>query len=393
MSPVLSFSRRALTIVALFALLLAGVVPAWPAQAATPKAAKLDAACKGTKGARFSDAKDTTFEFEIYCFAHRGFTRGAGSASTYKPLARNTRWQMAAFIYRVLQAVHEANEEFELPQPEDQGFTDIGSLDQESQDAINVLAALDIVEGTTETRFEPMSTVRRDQTASFINRAQGAIQAQVGGDPNGFAADENFFPDAEGVYRANINGVASVGIAQGRLDGRYHRADPVLRGQMAAFIVRWVQVLHKHGLFGDTNGAGGGGVAANVVDTDVDGALTVGDVVVLRPTVELSELAGDGADDTLTLLDSDGTLVTLDCGNNRCLQGDGSLLGERILGDDGVHYVRVAGDNLVRIEAGDVEGLDLDARIVELSDGFVSADGGRLRLGKHGCPLELVGTR
>jgi hypothetical protein len=103
--------------------------------------------------------------------------------------------------------------------------------------------------------------------------------------------------------------------------------------------------------------------------------------------VELSEHAGDGADDTLTLLDSDGTLATLDCGNNRCRQGDGSLLGERILGDDGVHYVRVAGDNLVRLEAGDVEGLDLDARIVELSDGFVSADGGRLRLGKHGCPL------
>lgn len=59
-------------------------------------------------------------------------------------------------------------------------------------------------------------------------------------------------------------------------------------------------------------------------------------------------------------------LVTLDCGHSRCQLADNlvdGLVGERIRGDDGILYVGVANDNLVQLKAGEVSGLDLDARI------------------------------
>lgn len=133
------------------------------ARAAEPDAVELTTACEGTTSAGFTDTEGTTFEFEIDCFAHRGFTKGTANGSTYEPFASNTRWQMATFIHRVLVAFAEDNEEFEVPEPSDQGYEDIDSLDQEFRDAINVLAELGVVEGRTSTRFEPYATVRRDQ--------------------------------------------------------------------------------------------------------------------------------------------------------------------------------------------------------------------------------------
>lgn len=76
MDLVLHSPRRVVTTVALLALILASVVLAAPARAATPDAVELDSACAGTTSAGFTDTEGTTFEFEIDCFATRGFTQG-----------------------------------------------------------------------------------------------------------------------------------------------------------------------------------------------------------------------------------------------------------------------------------------------------------------------------
>lgn len=297
---------------------------------------------------------------------------------------------MATFIYRVLQSVDDANAAFDLPDPEDQGFEDISTLDQEFQDAINVLAQLGVVLGTTDTRFDPFDSVRRDQMASFINRAQGAIQEANGGDAAGFSTDDTYFPDVDGnVHEDNINGIASEGIVQGRTDGRYHPAHAVNRGQMAAFIMRWVQVLEDGGFYEDgSDGAGLDGV--EVVDTNANGVLDVGDLVGLRFDGQLDELVGDGVDDVITFTDGDGSVVTMNCGNDRCLQSGTGLDGSPIEGENGLLIVSVADDNLAEVEAGEVDGLDVDGEVTDVSDGFVSEDGNPLQVGEDAGPLGLL---
>jgi hypothetical protein len=390
MNLVLHSARYPVAVATLLALVLAGIVLAAPVHAAAPQAVELESACEGTESAGFTDTEGTTFEFEIDCFAGRGFTQGTGDGTTYEPVKANRRWQMATFIYRVLQSVDDANQAFDLPAPEDQGFTDISTLDEEFQNAINVLAALDVVRGTTATQFDPFSGVRRDQMASFVNRGQGAIQDANDGDPDGFATNETFFPDVNNnVHEANINGIASVGIVQGRADGRYHAADPVNRGQMAAFVMRWVQVLEDGGFYEDEldNGNLDG---VDVVDTNASGVLDVGDLVGLRFDGSLDELVGDGADDAINLADGDGTVLTLNCGNDRCLQDDTGLDGSPILGDDGLLVVGVADDNLVELGSGAVDGLDVDGEVTDVSEGVVSEDGDPLEVAEGGVPLDVL---
>lgn len=356
-------------------LLTTLAVPPQAAWAATPDAVELTTACEGTTSAGFTDTAGTTFEFEIDCFAHRGFTQGTGDGSTYEPFASNTRWQMATFIHRVLIAFAEQNEEFDVPEPSDQGFDDIGSLDAEFRDAINVLAELGVVEGRSSTRFEPYDTVRRDQMASFINRATGAIAEAFGDDPNGYTTDEEFFPDVDGnVHEDNINGIASEGIVQGRKDGRYHPADRVNRGQMAAFIMRWVQVLGFDGS-DPSDPCEGLLLDAEVVDTNVSGILDTGDLLGLNFDVDLEALLDDGVEDVLRLEDDDGSIVEIRVGD-RSLVDDGGLSDSGLIGDNGALIIGIGDDNVIDVASGDVAGLDLDnARVISLEDGF--GGGGR----------------
>ena len=104
---------------------------------------------------------------------------------------------MALFIYRLAKIVDDQLAAVDLPDPSDQGFTDIDDIDAEAQDAINVLAEIGVVLGKTATMFDPLTNIKRDQMASFINRLQGYIQDQLGGDPDGFAP--NSLPLSTGV--------------------------------------------------------------------------------------------------------------------------------------------------------------------------------------------------
>jgi hypothetical protein len=216
------------------------------------EAVPIDDSCNDVPEDGFTDVPETdTFDDEIECLKAYGFTEGTGDGTTYEPAGFTRRWQMVQFVARLAADAAEQVEAFDLPEASDQGFNDIGDLEQRFQDNINIMAEIGVVEGKNATTFDPFENVKRDQMASFINRLQGAIQDSLGGDADGFESNENFFPDVpdSNVHRANINGLASVGIVQGKVSGDYDPHLPVTRGQMSAFIMRHYEVNVDNGVF------------------------------------------------------------------------------------------------------------------------------------------------
>jgi hypothetical protein len=290
---------------------------------------EVDDACEDAPESDFTDISGNTFEELIECLSWYGITQGTGDGSTYEPLAGVRRWNMAVFIHRVAQFAADQGV-LELPAPSDQGFTDIGDLQQVEQDAINVLAEIGVTEGKTATTFDPFTNIRRDQMASFINRLQDAL-----GDS--FSSSGNFFPDvpSDNVHRANINALASEGIVQGKQNGDYDPAERVTRGQMSAFIMRHIEVNVDAGLLGpksdtttegdvtlnETSAAAGGQITGSVADPATIDNISVTGCGFQNSTVDLDENgdftlnipvaqpAGD-CELTFTVLRTDGSSTT-----------------------------------------------------------------------------------
>jgi hypothetical protein len=183
------------------------------------------------------------FEREINCLSDYDVTRGRTSSS-YDPAGSVSRRQMALFLTRMVSAAGQP-----LP-TDDQGFTDIGGLDQGTQDAINALAALDITGGVAPGIFDPHTMVTRAQMASFLARVHAVVTSSTA-----TSGPDAFDDDAGVVHEAAINAMASLGIAGGVGGTAAHRSfgptAQVTRGQMAAFLARMLD-LHVASGFTDS---------------------------------------------------------------------------------------------------------------------------------------------
>lgn len=187
--------------------------------------------------APFSDRASLTGEQQRYvdCLAADGIARGK-PGGVFDPTAPVTRGQMASFLVRTLEAGG-----YTLPAPSDQGFTDIGG--NEHEDAINVLAAIEVTNGRTATTFAPNELVRRDEMASFVVRS--AEYAYEGDELEGQAVEPFPFTDvaAENKHRDAIAASRDLlGVSQGTSATTYDPAGSTSRAQMAAFVVRLLDV-------------------------------------------------------------------------------------------------------------------------------------------------------
>jgi hypothetical protein len=97
-------------------------------------------------------------------------TEGVAPES-FGPYGEVTRWQMALFLTRFV-----AETGYLLPDPVDQGFTDIADLPIVVQEAINMLSQLEITSGTSPTTYDPGGTVTRAQMASFLYRTTTLLE-------------------------------------------------------------------------------------------------------------------------------------------------------------------------------------------------------------------------
>ena len=149
--------------------LVASVLVAVPAAAADDPEPSYTAtfdACAGAPSSGFDDVPAGHANAgDIDCIAYYGITKGT-SATTYSPLMSVTREHMALFLTRLAALVG-----IEVTStPDDPGFTDIGDLSDNSQNAIAQLADLGITKGTSDTTYSPGDSVERGHMALFIAR-------------------------------------------------------------------------------------------------------------------------------------------------------------------------------------------------------------------------------
>lgn len=99
--------------------------------------------------------------------------------------------------------------------------------------AITCAAWYGLTNGTSDTTFGPGRAVRRDQMASFLTRALAAADVPLPTRP-----PQPFTDVAASSHGDAIAQLAELGLVQGTGPDTYEPAEPVRRGQMAAFLVR-----------------------------------------------------------------------------------------------------------------------------------------------------------
>lgn len=257
--PELRKRRSHLALLGVFAMVAS--VLAVGASPAAAEAGKVDAgadysACVGpaTIDAGFTDvATGSTHDAAVNCIAYYGITRGT-TATTFEPNRTIPRWQLAVMLQRASGPAG-----VDLPASEDMGFTDISGLNDAYQTAINQMAKLGVMAGTTATTFDPSGTVSRativEALAGFLaSAAVGPGGKALARDVNGvitlredassnamsITIDERFRDIGGVTYAANqaIRALAEMGVVSGRADGTFGPAASVTRAQAAAFITR-----------------------------------------------------------------------------------------------------------------------------------------------------------
>ena len=154
---------------------------------------------------------------------------------SWQPLHPSTRAGFADALYRLLERTGHAPSV-----PGGTTFEDVPS-DHPQAEAIEALAAAGVIQGRTETRFEPDSEISRAQMASLVVRAHEQLFDQTW--PLGPA-----FPDtADSVHEDNIRRFVAAGISLGYDDGTYRPAQSMSRGQMATFLARYADLLVADG--------------------------------------------------------------------------------------------------------------------------------------------------
>ena len=110
----------------------------------------------------FDDVVDEhAFKDGINCIAYYGITNGTGDGGTFSPNRDVTRAEMAVFIARAAGVAG-----VDLGDATDEGFTDIGDIWQEAQDAINSLASKGMIPAGGE--FRPGDAITRAEMATFL---------------------------------------------------------------------------------------------------------------------------------------------------------------------------------------------------------------------------------
>ena len=209
----------------------------------------------------FTDVSDNhAFHDSINCLAHYGITIGCGDGTAFCPDEPVKRWQMMLFLARALEPAG-----INLSRARPQNFTDLGNLNDEARNAIDLLVTNRIADSAGPRIFDPNGIVNRTEMAQLLVRFLDAAGPVVDIDSNGdFLLDANgdgirsrpddYFEDASNsvsrfedaaisaAYELGITtGVSATpasGTAQPGLDLYYEPWGDVTRGQMAAFILR-----------------------------------------------------------------------------------------------------------------------------------------------------------
>jgi len=152
----------------------------------------------------------------------------------YRPAQAVTRDQMAVYMARAM-----AGGAGSVPAgPVDATFEDVGT-DHWAYDHVEYCYGQNVVQGYTETMYEPAIEVTRDQMAVYVARSMVAPTGEVAF-ANYEPADPRNFPDVPDTFWAykHIEFCVENEVVQGYLDGAYHPEAVVTRDQMAVYVAR-----------------------------------------------------------------------------------------------------------------------------------------------------------
>jgi hypothetical protein len=233
-----AFSRRLAAATAAFVTVLPVLpVSAEGEQRVAPPARPIELACptERVSGAEFTDTAGSVHRDAISCLSWYGIAQGSADG-TYGGAGAVTRAQLASLLAKVLVVAG-----VELPETAEDAFSDDGGSVHESN--LNALAALGIVNGTSAGTVNPDASVQRAQMATLLVSVLELVEGEELAD----AVQDYFGDDDENVHAAAINLLAELGIAAGRGDRTFDPVAPVLREQMATFLMRVVDRLVEDG--------------------------------------------------------------------------------------------------------------------------------------------------
>lgn len=167
--------------------------------------------------------------------AELGITTGT-SETTFSPADAVNRWQMALFLVGELEAVGVT-----LPTTTDSTFTDIFTYDQDTQNAMNQLAWLNVTVGTAAGEFSPEGTVTRRQMALFLTRVLDTAGVTLPG-----ATGDTPFSDLDGdplEVRIAAEILEDMGITKGTASDTFSPDLELPRWQMAIFLIRVIDAV------------------------------------------------------------------------------------------------------------------------------------------------------
>ena len=218
------------------ALLLAPAVPALAVEGVPDFPARFSA-CVGPalESAGFRDMDGSFAEDAANCLAHYEITLGT-DPGMFSPGQAVPRWQMALFLARAARAAG-----MTLPRASDQGFTDL-NVGSDTRDAINQMASLRVMEGTSSTTFDPQAPVTREQMAVLLAQFLSIVPRGPGGaNINMIIPDDDHFVDlAQADFQSwsAIRKIYELGVTAGTTVTTFSPLEHVNRAQMAVFISR-----------------------------------------------------------------------------------------------------------------------------------------------------------
>ena len=198
----------------------------------------LYSACVGsaTESAGFRDMVGNFAEEAANCLAHYRITLGTAEG-VFSPSNPVPRWQMALFLVRAARPAG-----IVVPPSTDQGFTDLDQVGAHTRAAINQLAALKIMEGTSASTFAPFATVTRQQMALLLSRVLKVAPTGPGGAHIAeVKPDDDIFRDLSQVSvttHTAIRKLYELGVTSGTSAATFLPKAGVSRAQMAVFITR-----------------------------------------------------------------------------------------------------------------------------------------------------------
>ncbi|USI68247.1 S-layer homology domain-containing protein [Lactococcus petauri] len=173
----------------------------------------------------FRDISQSIFKNHINWIYGRGITTGY-TPTTYNPEAKVTRGEMATFLNRLA-----GSPSYKAPF---NVYTDVTQY----KNQILWLTATTVSYGTAP-HYNPNGKVTRGQMAAFLHR-----MAKVSGNaPTSGKYSTNFLDVQNNMFKNDIGWLSSKGITTGYTPTSFQPDSDISRGEMAAFIYRFYNVI------------------------------------------------------------------------------------------------------------------------------------------------------